>query len=515
MTELAPAPPPAAVGLGALIRPTILVTLLAIGTHATNFFIQMLMARFFGAGPELDAYFAAATLPQYAVTVILGTLPVIFIPVVAGYLSTGSDAEAARVIRTVTTLLFWLMSFATVAALLFASPLLRVMTPGLAPETHTLAVQLAWILWPGIIAAAIVTLCTGVHHAYGRFAWAALVPLLAGIVNVAALAMFGARYGVIVVAVAATATLLLQMIALAPVFRHVASAPLSFSHPAVRDVLVRIVPLLVAGLFIRANVVAERFLASGLEAGSISHVAYASRALAFLTMLLSGGIATVMFPRMARSVAAADWRAVDHDLTMTLRMMFVLIAPAVAIGTVLARPGVATLFERGRFTPADTLAVSSLLEIFLLSLPGATIGMLAGRVLYALRASNLLAVGGAIEGALYACYTVLLVRSIGVTGIAWGLVIYTTGSTAWLLVAVGRRIAWSGMAETAGAAIRTTLAAIIAAVAAATAMRVSPLPMPQLLLGGLAGVITYTATLTLVNARDARLLARALAMLRR
>ena len=77
MTTAEPAPP--------LLRPTLMVTLFAAALHAANFVIQMLIARLFGAGAAVDAFVAANTLPQYIVTVLIGTLPVVFIPVLSSW----------------------------------------------------------------------------------------------------------------------------------------------------------------------------------------------------------------------------------------------------------------------------------------------------------------------------------------------------------------------------------------------------------------------------------------------
>ena len=501
----APVSPPAG-SLGALVRPALIVTALSLATQVMTFLMQVVIARLFGATPAVDAYFAAATLPQYVFTILLGSLPMVFIPALGPYLHKGDDGDAARVIRSVSSVFLLATAALTLVALAFASPLIRLMTPGLAPATHALAVQLAWILWPSIVASTAVTLSTSVDHASGRFVRAGLVPLVGIALNLTLIAALGPRFGVIAVSIATTAALLLQMILLLPALRPALRQAVTWNHPAVRDVLVSIGPLLLAGIFIRVNLIGERFFASALPAGSISHVAYASRAISLLSVVIAGGLGTVMFPRMTASLSRQETRAVDAELTVTLRLMLTVIAPIIAIGIPLARPGVAVLFERGRFSANDTAEVSALLAIYLFSLPAAAIGTITGRLLYALRASNLLAIVGSIEGILYVCYTLPLVRRFGVAGVAWGFVIYMTGSLLWQLIAIGRRMEWTGRGQTLLAALRTVIAAAAGGVAAgAVVALVNGSALADLLLGGLAGVVAFAAALAIVNTPDARL----------
>ena len=138
MTTAEPAPP--------LLRPTLMVTLFAAALHATNFAIQMLIARLFGAGAAVDAFVAANTLPQYIVTVLIGTLPVVFIPVLTSWAE-----DSARVAGGVILIFGSATTLCALAGMALAPQLIRLATPGLPAPTQQLAVRMAAILWPSII----------------------------------------------------------------------------------------------------------------------------------------------------------------------------------------------------------------------------------------------------------------------------------------------------------------------------------------------------------------------------
>ncbi|HEX5565594.1 MAG TPA: lipid II flippase MurJ, partial [Streptomyces sp.] len=128
-------------------------------------------------------------------------------------------------------------------------------------------------------------------------------------------------------------------------------------------------PVAVFALSRQSQVLVERFLASSLPSGAISHLNYAQK-VAQLPMTLSLMICTVTFPLVAR--AMADGRAeharrrVERDLT--LAAVVVLLGTAYVIAY--APQIVELLFQRGAFGAADTAATSSVMRVYAVGLLG-------------------------------------------------------------------------------------------------------------------------------------------------
>ena len=123
-----------------LVRPAVVVTVLAIAGQVVGFATQVVIAGAFGARPDMDAFLAASTLPQYVVSVLLNALVVVFVPVFLDYEVGASDDEAWQVASTVIVLSGALLALLALAGLLFADVLLRLTTPGLSPpSTRTFA----------------------------------------------------------------------------------------------------------------------------------------------------------------------------------------------------------------------------------------------------------------------------------------------------------------------------------------------------------------------------------------
>jgi putative peptidoglycan lipid II flippase len=508
-----PDAPPA---LKTLIRPAAAITAITVGVHATNLLSQVAMARLFGAGPELDAFFAAFALPQYVTAIVIGALAQICVPVLVSTAHDRGPAEAQRVAKGISMTVIGALAVLAPLCAVFASPLLHLSAPGLPPATHDAAVAMARILWPSVLGAAAVAIATSIENAAHRFVWAAVVPLLGGILNVVLLVALARPIGTRGAAVAMTASLLAQLLLFAPLLlRGRGGLRELLSLPGVREALTLLWPLLASGAFVRLTIVAERFFGSTLGAGSVAEISYASRMIGPLSLLLTAGLAAVLFPRLAHHVASGDFTELGASLSLAIRGMWVVVAPAMLVGIALARPLIAALFEGGRFTSGDSARVAALLQIYLLSLAAASLGMVTGRVLYALKASRLLSITAVVEGVAYVAYTALLARWLGPAGVAWGFVLYLTASLTWHFVVIRHRIRWTDAGATAAAVLRTTVAALFATAAAhLVAVRIAGAWL-QLFAGGGVALLVFVGALVLVNRTDARRILAAAGELRR
>src|SRR5512142_2687995 len=109
---------------------------------------NILIARQFGIGAELDAYYAAFRLPDLLFTIVAGgALATAFIPVFADFLAAGDRAGAWRLASAITNLVALIVAaFAVVVAL--AAPWLvqTFIAPGFTPDQQAQTVSVMRIV---------------------------------------------------------------------------------------------------------------------------------------------------------------------------------------------------------------------------------------------------------------------------------------------------------------------------------------------------------------------------------
>ena len=467
---------------------------------------QIIITAMFGAGADMDAFIAANVAPNYIVNLVLGSMGFVFIPVLVDYAATGRQEDVEHIARGVITLCLLTMGSLALGGMIFARPLLQWMTPGLSPESLATARRVAMITWPTITLTALLSLLTGIYQAQQRFGWPAAVPVIGALVNLGLVAVLARSLGVLGIALAATTSLVLQATMLLPIALRLGGLRLRLNlrHPGVRQIVHLLWPLALAGLFTRWTPLIDCYLASNLGDGAISHLAYAFKITGVCALMLSTGISTVIFPRMALDIAGSDMAKLRETISWGLRGAWLTAAPAISIGWALALPLVTVLFRRGQFSAVDTQAVAVLFQVYLFAVAGMCIGNITGRVLFALKLTRIVAVAGVLEAVGYALYTPLLAKLWGILGIAGSYGLYFGISIIWVFFFIRYKTGNVGGHTVFKSFILTTFAAMIGGAAAWAIAASLRTPWLQLILGGGAGLAGYIGVLMLFRSAEGR-----------
>jgi putative peptidoglycan lipid II flippase len=133
--------------------------------------------------------------------------------------------------------------------------------------------------------------------------------------------------------------------------------------------LVRLgVPGLVAGGVTQLNIAIGTVIAS-LQAGAVSYLYYADRLYQLPLGIVGVAVGVVLLPDLARNLRAGQHASVTDNQNRSVEFALLLTLPAAVALAVAAEPIIRVLFERGAFTPADTLATAAALAAFAFGLP--------------------------------------------------------------------------------------------------------------------------------------------------
>jgi putative peptidoglycan lipid II flippase len=489
-----------------LVRPVLLVTLLTFAGQMASFALQVTAAYLLGAGPHMDAFLAASAVPLYVNVVLLGSLGFVFVPVFVQYMSAGREADAWEVASTISLLSLIALGLLVGAGIIFADPILRLTAPGLEEPTHQLAVTMARILWPSVLATGMVLLLTSIHNSLAHFVWPAAVPVIGTLLGLTmVLALFGGL-GVVSLAVATTVSAFLQLVLILPLavrpggLRFV----LRLDHAGVGQIIHLLVPLALSSLVGKATSVVERYFASFLPQGSISHLNYALRIVTLLSIFIASGIVTVIFQTMATDTAGGDLAGLRRTISSGVRYMWLVVAPVTVFSIVFSVPLVAVTLQRGQFGAADTGVVALLFRIYVLSLAASCVGNIMARGFYVLKDTRTLALLSGAESALYVVYTAFFSRWWGAIGIALSYVVLFNGSLIWQTLIMRHKTGLNGPGLTMASILRTSMAALLGGAVAWGVAGFLHGAWLSLAVGGAAGVAFYMAGLSLLGSSEAR-----------
>ena len=245
-------------------RRTIVLGFIALVNLVATFGLQLYLLRQFGLGGAMDAFFAATTLPQTVLAILIGSAVNVVTPYFSGR-PRGDDLAADA-----WSILFWTFSVLLVIAALIAASASLVtgwLLPGLKPVDQTRAVYLTMIAAAGLPFSALAQVSAAIHQGLGRFIWPGIVGAAMSIVLLAAVVLLAPSGGLAVAAWFISFRAALQAMFLLP---GLGPPGLHVRRPALRALLSAIRPLLASTSYFKLAPLLDRWLASFGVSGDIS-----------------------------------------------------------------------------------------------------------------------------------------------------------------------------------------------------------------------------------------------------
>lgn len=406
-------------------------------TRVLGFVRERVFAHYLGNGAVADACRAALRIPNVVRNLLgEGTLSASFIPVYSAMLERDKDAARALA-HAILGLLALAAGAMTLIGIALAPVLTDVVAPGFSGETRGLTITLVRLLFPMTGLMVISAWCLGVLNSHRAFFLPYAAPALWNVAGIAALVAAGTwfarpdlgpdqalhrialalAWGTIAGAVLQVA---IQLPACARLLRGIALRP-TLGTPGARDVLVAWLPLVVGAGVAQLSSLVDTFLGSLAGEGSVATLTYAQLVQSLPVSLFGVSIAAVALPELSREALGPE----PNDLLRTRlalgfrRLAFFVVPSAFAFAS-LGDVIVGALFETGRFAAADTSLVGGVLAAYGVGLLGAASARLFASGFFALRDTRTPVRISIATLALSSLLAALLMRPLGVAGIALG-----------------------------------------------------------------------------------------------
>lgn len=337
---------------------------------------DIVVARFFGAGPVTDAFFVAFRIPNLLRRLFAeGSLTIAFIPVFTEYLSKKTREDAFQLAKVVLTLLSVLLVVVTVLGVLFAPWIVRIQAFGFGSSgmRYDLTVLLTRITFPYIFLISLVAFFMGVLNSLRHFAAPAAAPIFLNIGIIASTLWISPHFSEPIVGVAIGVLIggILQVALQIPwvLKKGLSLAPAWMPHhPAVKRIGLLMLPAIFGSAIYQFNQFIGTLLASFLAEGSVSWLYYADRLVQFPLGVFAIAISTAALPSLSREVAQTDLTPFRDTLGHALRMVSFITLPSMMGLIVLGKLIIQIFFERGAFGPHSTAMTYEALLFYALGL---------------------------------------------------------------------------------------------------------------------------------------------------
>lgn len=342
-----------------------------------------LLAAIFGAGTDLDIYYAAFRIPDL-LFVSVGSL--VSISVLIPLLAEKNDdtvAERYELSRALTFFMWCILSVSI--ALWFLLPMLsHYIYKGFTYEEIESVVLLSRILLLSPILLGLSNIFGSVAQLYNRFVLYALSPILYNFGIIGGIILLAPRFGIRGVVVGVVLGALLHVVPQAlfvykkKLWPHLVS--ISFSY--VRKLSVLSVGRTVALSLSHIVLLILVSIASFLPEGSITIFTFSYNLQSVIVSVFGVSYSLAAFSALSKLVAQGKWDEYVFELTSSVRQLLFWSIPAVVLLVILRAQIIRTVLGAGAFTWEDTRLTAASLAIFAFATVFQSLSLIFTRAFY-------------------------------------------------------------------------------------------------------------------------------------
>jgi len=362
-----------------------ILALFAFGSQILALVRDRLLAHTFGAGGELDLYYAAFRIPDILYVLFASVLSVyVLLPFVAKAKQESDDAGARVLGQMFTLFLFGYIAIAVIVFIL-APYLVPIFFPGLVENSETLVLLLRILLLQPLLLG-ISTLLSVVTQLSHRFVLYAISPLIYNVGIICGIIFFYPYFGLSGLAVGVVIGALGHMLVQLPLIRM---SELSFGIVKKFDLVLLksiFVVALPRALTLSLNQLVLLVLvgvATYLAAGSVSVFQFAFNLQSVPLAIIGMSYSVAAFPVLAELYAKKEQVAFNHHVLTAFRHIIFWSLPIIALVIVLRAQIVRIVLGSGAFDWSDTMLTAAVLSIFIVTLAAQSTLLLLIRAFYA------------------------------------------------------------------------------------------------------------------------------------
>ncbi|CAN5807342.1 murein biosynthesis integral membrane protein MurJ [soil metagenome] len=436
----------------------------------------VIISNLFGAGAELDAYFAAFRLPDAIFQLVAaGALSSAVIPVLSSLFTRQQEERAWRVVSTVLNLMLLVLAGLAGLVAVLAPYIVPLITPGFDMVQTELTVRLTRIMLLSPIFLALGAVASSVLNARGRFAASAVAPLFYNLAIIVAARVRGPALGVESLAIGVvTGSLLHLAVQLRPMMRE--RFRLSFSidlgDAAARQVLLLMAPRAIGLGANQITFMINTVLATGVGVGAVTAYNVAFTILQIPLGVIGFPLGVVLLPSMSRAIAAGSVGEFGQLVVRSLRLLLYAMLFISAVGIVLRRQVVTLLFGYGFDERAIDLTANTLL-LMLAGLAAHSMVVVLARAFYSGQDTRTPVIVALLSVAVNVSISVSTVGTLGLSGLALGIAAGAWFEATLLGIILWQRTPGAGLENIPRPFIVFAAGALLAGLAALLVVRLS------------------------------------------
>ncbi|MCC8417907.1 MAG: murein biosynthesis integral membrane protein MurJ [Rickettsia endosymbiont of Bryobia graminum] len=372
----------------ALFRSGIIVAFFTLISRIFGLARELFIASLFGASNVADSVNVAFKLPNLFRRIFgEGALSAVFVPIFNAKIIE-SRAAATRFTGAIFTILLITLIIIVILMEVFMPSLMVIIAPGFYRDLDkfNLTVTLCRITTPYLVFISVTALLGGILNSVKRFAAFAFSPIILSLAVIFITLLLEDRVKApMAVSISVLIAGILQIIFM---FFCIIRAGLAFpivfdsSSKDVKKFLFNIGPAAVGSGVQQLNLFISQSIASFIE-GAISILSYADRIYQFPLSIIGATFSTILLPELSKIYHLNDLKKITKIQNNAVKIGLLLSLPSAFGIIILSEPIIHIIYERGAFTPEDTVKTAQAISAFALGIPAFVLAKILTPIFYA------------------------------------------------------------------------------------------------------------------------------------
>lgn len=330
-----------------------------------------LLASRFGAGLELDVYFASFRIPDFVYNIlILGGLIVAYLPLFSEYFSKNKNEAWEMTNYVLNAFLIFLVSISFIL-FVFTPWLVKLLFPGFESEHYKLATPLIRLLFLSPIFFGVSNLLSGILQYFQRFFIYSLTPIFYNLGIIFGILFLAPILGIFGVAIGVVLGAFLHMAIQIPTAKNCGfhyRPILNFKYPALKRIFKLMIPRVFGVAAQQINLIIMTAIASTISSGSIAIFSISNNFQNLPVGIIGASFAVAIFPALSRNFAENQKKEFFENFFLIFRQILFFIIPVSILIFFLRNPILKILYLTGKFNLRDVQLTSACLGIFSFSI---------------------------------------------------------------------------------------------------------------------------------------------------
>ena len=442
---------------------TILLMIIILTSKITGFFRDIILAQTFGAGQITDAYLTALNIPVVLFDGISAALGTTFIPIYFKIKSSKGKDEVNKFTSNILNIVILISFLFVLLGIVFAPYIVKIFAVGFKGKVFDLTVSYSKILIFSMLFIATNGLVSSYLVACGNVYISGAITIPFNIFVIIAIILASKTNSYIMIygtLIAYIAQFLFQLpLLIKEGYKH--KLTINLKDENIRQILLLVIPVFLGSYINQINAVVNRTLASTLDSGSITALNYANKLNMFAVGVIAVAISTIMYPILSKLASEGNIKLFKRNISKSINMIVIIMLPIMVIMTTFSTEIVKVLFEDGSFNSHDTYLTSTALFFYSIGILAYGLKELLAKSFYSLQDTKTPVRNATISVFINIILSIVLVRIMGIGGLALGSSISAMVTTGLLLISLRKKIGKLGYSYILFTFVKVSIASII------------------------------------------------------